>query len=281
MNTPSIATQTAHIDPRAAGANQEPLGLEQKAQWLEQELVRLQETRAIAPEPRSNAEERNTISARIPGELESHAIKHEVGSIDTVHEEPIGDPDPIDRASAPRTQRRRSFEPARGRSRMPEVNSLFSEIAEAPRVPWREVTAGVSAVLLVLAIALGGYFYYVEKLAPNVAADVRDEPESAVPSRETRTADVSQASVASALPLTKGTPETLHAEQNPNAPPVKVAGDLAETGEGTIRPTAISQEARAADAAESSSDEVTDAKCPPAVVAIALCDWLKSHADGK
>ncbi len=285
LSAPPVPPQAAHIDPGAASSNQEPMGLEQKAQWLEQEFLRLEEPGAIMPEPRAKAEGHAAISTQIPGELAPNlapnAIEHKVGAIDSGHGEARGHYAKIDRASALDAQRRGSSSQTRGRSSMPEMNSLFSEIAEAPRVLWHEVAAGLSALMLLLAIAVGAYFYYLENLVPNVTMAERGVPKSGVSVRESRATAMSRASVTSALPLTKDMPPPPNREPNSAASPVAVEANPAESGQGSDPAGVTTAAAPEVTVAESSSDAMPEAQCPPAVVALALCDWFKGRADRK
>jgi hypothetical protein len=309
LNAPPVQTRTAPVDPRAASAApQEPMGLELKAQWLEQEFLRLREPRAIATEPQINAEkhravspqrpgapasdfiehgvgseprilaeEHDAISAQRPGESASGVVDHQVGSIHTVQKKAFDHH--VDHAATLSTRRRRSLGLARVGLRTRDAKPLFSDLAEAPRVRWREVAAGMSAVILLLAITAGAYYYYLRNVAPNVTIAALGTPEPAAPSREQPVSDMRHASVASTSPLTKDLPAPLPRETGPSAQ--MVAEDGSEPGEGADRTAAPSSATPTVAAAESSSDAMLEAQCPPAVAAIALCGWFKSHADGK
>ena len=281
LNAPRVPSQAAHVDPEAASSNPDSMRLEQKAQWLERELLRLENPGADMPDPHAKAEDHAAISTQTSGELAPdlapNTIEHKIGPLDTADREARGNHARIDRASELGAKRRRSSAQTRGRSSMPEMSSLFSEVAKAPRVSWRELAAGLAALILMLAIAAGAYFYYLENLAPNVTMAEHRAPESGVLARESRTTAMNRTSVTSGLPLTKNTPAPPDGEPDAAASPAPV-GNPVESGQ-SFDPSAVAVVAAPQMAVtESSSDAIAVAQCPPAVAAIALCDWFRNHA---
>jgi hypothetical protein len=216
-----------------------------------------------------------------------------------VHDEPGGStqrPRAFDHGPRADALGRRRSGLAYGRANIPEARLLFSEIADERRTRWREYAAGVFAMLLVLAIGAGGYLYYREHLAPGSAALEGDTPVTRAPAPERRTRDPGESTVAAMLPLAKDAPASVRQERLPAAQPVKsaIAGDIGDAPKRAPAPAAAPA-ARGSDAAttaepasrtaEAHAQEAPQApasapQCPPAVAALALCDWV-THADQK
>jgi len=315
-----IPPQGAHLEPEAEGIDQQPIGFEQKVKWLEQELLKLGpepsasagESGAVEQEPRTIAEEPAAID-----EAQSSAVQ---GAEVTGHDLGTGDPaptaftqeahGPVDLAPASRAQRPHAIGPvsgpsavglgntrsASGHTRIPAAQWLFSELADESRSQRREYMAGGFAVLLVLTIAAGGYFYYREKLSLGVAVLERGEPTAGAPSRETRAGAMGRSSAASTPPLTKDASESVGPEPVLAAQPVKKSAIAKGLGKVQQQAPAASSATRETDAATAMGDAgsvaaapvpdpqsavTSGSRCPPAVAAIALCDWITAHASGK
>jgi hypothetical protein len=177
--------------------------------------------------------------------------------------------------------------------RIPQARLLFREVAEAPRTRWHGYVAGASGVLLVLAIAAGGYHYYRDELSPGLAVVEGGKQVTDAPSREMQTGDMGASSVVSMPPLVKDLPAVTREPPEP-VPPVKATvarnedevpkaiparPDLSSPAEEGSMTTHAAEAAAEGVAPDSASAAVSEPpRCPPAVVAMALCDWI-AHAD--
>ncbi len=148
--------------------------------------------------------------------------------------------------------RPRRVEPAFRSSNIPAPSSLFVRAEDAPRGRWRRVVVAAFVVVLGSAIAVGAYLQDRDGRSPDTAASVTPPSEiRAEPATAPRpAADVAEAPVAAPA---RELPPGLKALEAPIER--RVASD---TGEAPAVPAAAAPEPR----------------CPPAVEAMALCEWF-------
>jgi Double zinc ribbon len=270
----------ASLAPHTVAANgdtgeAQPVGLDQQARWVEQELLRLGE--GLSP----------TMQASGPGDAEQaadepgpEAIEGDLGAVNPASSEdapgwrdPVG-PDSLACASVFAAGERSTSQlrPSRG-SGLPEARRLFSEVVERPSSRWPEYLGGVFALVVVLGLIAGGYWYYSRNLASRPAeseatmrAPVYPEgrvDEATVTPRPARTSLAPQAKAVDARQFDT-IPSTPPAESRPAA---RGADAPAETAREKDDTAVVSRP-------DSSAKAAAEPKCPPAVAAMALCDWV-------
>jgi hypothetical protein len=155
-------------------------------------------------------------------------------------------------ASASERERTRLGREPRAPS-LPEPRSLFVQ-DEVPRGRWRRFI-GAAAIALVAAVAAGAYLYHRDGTLPWVAALVSPPAAPQAPaSSGPRVVGEVGATPAAAAPA----PETAPAPKALDAPAERrVTDDAGEPPAATPVPAAA-----------------PGPSCPPAVAAMALCDWL-------
>lgn len=306
LTSPPTQAEAAHFGPGTEGPAAPGDRFELQIDRLEHELGQIgeeygEEPGAIAPEPEGLDE------AREPAGEKPGAIEHTLGPLDFVpaasgqeaHGPASERPDSsalesraLDMLSGANRKARHYSRAAASRS-IPQARLLFSEVADTPRTRWPRYFAGACGVLLVLGIAVGGYHYYRDKLSPDLVLVERGERVKDAPSRDLRTGEMRPSSVASRPPLLKDVPESARAGPLEPVPPVKAIA--ARNGDEAPKPVPAppapsaapdadsttaypAKGAAAAPATDSASVAEPESRCPPAVAAIALCDWI-AHAD--
>ena len=243
----------APLTSRASAAYEDsappPVGLDEQARWVEVELRRFGDASASGPAP----------------------IEHEIRADDAIEPEPehtVAEPEPhrdSEVASDAYAGVRRETVLPYKELRIPEARSLSSEITDRPS-RWRELGAGVAALLVVLTVVAAGYRHYAETLLPRAP----EEPRATIdaPSRPEFTGPAPSATtvpaVADSAPLVKDLPPPAPAESLPIPAPFRP--EVAHTSDAAVKPL---------------PEPVPPVKlapaCPPAVAALSLCDWV-AHA---
>jgi len=255
--------------------------LEQQADWVEDELHRFGEEASAAALESAGVER---------PESEPHgvidAIEHDLGAVAPVPAElptvrqVAPRPKPAAPVSVPRTLDR-----AYGRPRGVGDFGLgtgrpwfISDFADERRGRWREVVAGAFGVALAAAIVAGGYRYFAEQLSPSPPVErgkrvVDESPATSVMAPE------KNPGTSTAGPLLVSAPDPKSPETEGESKPVPAVPSPAP--EPTRATTARAEnETAAAAARDSLSIAASEPRCPPAVEALALCEWF-THADRK
>lgn len=262
--------------PDAQERDSRPIGLDAQAQWVEEELRRFEH--ASPPEPERIEHEIRALDGNAAGTDPEHAaIEIEatpipLGASSQEPERAVTAPEhrrPVEVANRGSQRMHRELVSPYVRPRIPEARSLFSDLTERPS-RWREFAGGTAALLLAAAIVAGGYRYYGEALSPGMVGSA-----AAPPVAQDRTTGIAPAppaaatvpAVVSTAPLVKEVPPVLRPEAPPAAAPFQP--EVAHGGAAPVKPP---------------SDAAPLAKlappCPPAVAALALCDWI-GHATSK
>jgi hypothetical protein len=273
----------ASLAPRTVAAQAgnpvdvQPIGLDQQARWVEQELLRFDEEpsqRTLASAPGDGEEGAN--------ESGPDAIDHDLGALNPalLEVEPdlreavrpeaglLGGASVLgaDGRSGPQ------YWPSGGTS-LPESRRLFSEIVDQPRSRWPEFMGGLSAVLVVLAMIAGGYWYYDRNLVSRVVKNEVAEPAPAYSDRR-----LDEASAPPRPERISLTPQTKAVDYGANPASLPAESPLdARGGEAPAEP-ARARDDTTASPPNPPAKAATLPRCPPAVAAMSLCAWV-AHAD--
>jgi Double zinc ribbon len=275
----SLAPRTVAAQASGDSTGLQPIGLDQQARWVEQEILRFDDE-PNQPAPASASSD----AGEGASESGTEAIAHDPGAVDpALHEvepqwrEPVrAEAGSLAGASAFSAGGRSGpqFWPSRGSS-LPEARRLFGEIVDPPRSRWPELLGGVSAALVVLALIAGGYWYYSRNLASRLA-------EREVAGRAPVHSDRSSVDEAAATPRPERTSlapqaKAIDAQRfDVNAPPLPVESPSAAGGTGVPEASTRGEEGMRAPIVppDSSAQAAVEPQCPPAVAAMALCDWI-------
>jgi Double zinc ribbon len=285
----SLAARQFVPEPAGNVRETQPVGLDQQAEWVEQELHRFEHEAGEAAQASSGISRDQRDDAP-----ESGPDEHDLGTLDTTP--PEVDPhwrgatqpqagsfaqadtftyfSGVDKENAARFWQSSEM-------RLPEARKLFSEIAGRPRSRWPEYLGGLFAGLVVLVMLAGGYLYYARNLSPDRAEQGRGERSDVRSSLVPTDRGVTKASksvppeppsaaamVSSNVMLGAAAP----ASEQSDGPPTERRDAAPATTGGENGPLAGSAPDATAAAAEP--------QCPPAVVALALCDRI-ARADHK
>jgi hypothetical protein len=253
----------------------EPVGLEQQARWVEQELRRF----AGGPHP-------TDAPATGPEDMEQEAIEprpdaveHDLGTADVplVDDTPewhdpvrAGVHSPGSASTFATNDRNAPASWASGGWSLPEARRLFSEVVDRPRSRWPEFLGAVSAVLVVLTLIAGGYWYYDKKLASRVVQNDVIQP---APVYSDRRPD--EASAPPRPERTSLTPQAKAVEFDASRAPLPVKSPLAAPGPETPAEAASGRDGSTVASRPAPPLEAAPAQaCPAAVDALSLCDWI-------
>ncbi|MCL4799177.1 MAG: hypothetical protein KJ025_06290 [Burkholderiales bacterium] len=330
LRTARTPADAVDAPPVADPLDQRPVGLDEQARWVEQELRRLEEAEA---EPDAHAQAEALGAAPDPAPLD--ADRTEAGGGSGASEEEAGTPAPA--AGAHDEAPRDAIAPASGRSargplrrepralargaaysgpgcvsaRLPEGRWLFADFSGASSTRWEERVAGLLAALVVVAAVAGGYVYYHTHLAPTLTVNYPDASATEGPTAVAMPMVAKDATsyIRSQEPLPDATPtKSVVAAADPEHAPRLAAARASdapaeeaarEVPQGVLQEVAqeaaqeavqdvvreAAQEAVAAAATHADGNRAAEAAlqavpasasapiCPPAVAALALCDW--------
>jgi Double zinc ribbon len=259
--------------------DEQPIGLDQQARWVERELLRFDEepSQPTLTSPPGDAEN---------GANESglDAIEHNLGALNPAlpEVEPDGretvgaEAGSLAGASALAADGRSGPKlwPSGG-SRLPETRRLFGEIGDRPRSRWPEILGGVSAALVVLALIAGGYWYYDKNLVSRVVQNEVSEraPTERAPTYSDRRLD--QAPAPLRPERTALAPQSKAVDFEANSPPLPAEALLAAPGaKAPAKPTPGQEDTTVVSRPDPVAEAATVPRCPPAVAAMSLCDWV-------
>lgn len=263
--------------------------LAQQADWVEEELHRFTE------EPSALAQESIGIDARqAETDRGDDVIEHDLGaaapvrdSLAPADQSPPGRK-PEARAPATRTLDRsygaepRGLGVGSGGAGTRRETWFVTDFADEPRSRWRGFAGGTLGVALAAAIAAGGYWYFTEQFSPGPAVDQERPIADRAPTGSGMSLEKDAGASTSGPLLVSGSAPAIEkrsdAIQKP-APAPTAPSAAPESTRAIMAPLESGTES-VAPAPGSVPVAASEPRCPPAVEAIALCEWF-THEDRK